>query len=508
MNRRAPGSLSERFWSIAKSTGPLGGDDTTNPEPAAVVRHVLRILDALSAGAVGDGVSTATVSFLQMLRQQEQAGDLSYASPEQARGESLDERSLVFSVGVLMFEELTGRHPFGALASGRRISRIQKGELGSGVQYFPQVPAQLRNVLMKAMGPFPEERFKSLDELRDQLERFAEGRPEDSAPARLPRRPLRGLAPTHADLAFATVEEATTKVRARPQMPRATPSQPLRAVSVLQPPRFSPAVPSSPPLPPVISSAPPPPPSPRRTSESRPVVAAELPMAPLPTAPVIEAEASYESESSAEPTQVVNTAPVHHETDRMARVDAPTPRAFAVLERAAYVACGAFAALLLAYFALRPRPATPPAVVMAAGRAPVAAPSQTGVGGNAPVVTPAPARNVEPPALPASDPSPVAFDAELGGRNAAKAARECFSPERAAHTIAYGIGIMWGSKASLSHRMFLGAEEPLSPEERRCVAKTAVGVSGGAAPGRATIVDYRIKLKPDGSNEVRAAIQK
>src|SRR3954451_10867919 len=194
--KRAPGSLAERFWSLVKSTGPAA-EDATSPDPRAVVRHVLRILDALASGEVGDGVSQSTVSFLQLLRQQEQAGDLSYASPEQARGESLDERSLVFSIGVLIFEELTGRHPFGAIASGRRFARIQKCELGSGVQFFPQVPAQLRNVLMKAMGPFPEERYRSLKELREHLERFVEGR-VDETPGKAVRRPLKGLTPSPA----------------------------------------------------------------------------------------------------------------------------------------------------------------------------------------------------------------------------------------------------------------------------------------------------------------------
>jgi hypothetical protein len=370
------------------------------------------------------------------------------------------------------------------------------------------VPAQLRNVLMKAMGPFPEERFKSIDELRDQLERFAEGRPEDSSPARLPRRPLRGLAPTHADLAFATVEEATTKVQPRPGRTQPTPGQPLRAVSVLQPPRFTPAVPATPPLPPVISSAPPPPPTPRpaRSSQARPVVV-EPP--PPPSAPVIEAEALDPSDSEA--TQVVTTVPehAHHETDRLARIEAATPRAFAVLERVAYVACGAFVALLLAYFALRSKGPAPGESTMAAtAGATAGAPRATAVGGNGPVVTPLPARNVEPPALPASQVEPLAFDADLGGRNAAKAARDCFSPERASHTISFGIGIMWSARETVSRRMFLGADEPLSPEERRCVAKASVGVSGGAAPGRSTIVDYRMRLRPDGTNEVKAAIQK
>src|SRR5436305_892160 len=126
---KRPGTLAERFWSIARSVGPAG-DDAESREPKAVVRHVLRILDALSSGQVGDGLSQSTLSFLQLLRLQEAAGDMSYASPEQARGETLDERSLVFSVGVLIFEELTGHHPFGAVPSPRRFARIQKCEMG------------------------------------------------------------------------------------------------------------------------------------------------------------------------------------------------------------------------------------------------------------------------------------------------------------------------------------------------------------------------------------------
>ena len=232
--KRPPGSLAERFWSIVKSTTP--SSDETSPEPRDVVRHVLRILDALASGEVGDALSQSTVSFLQLLRQQEQAGDLSYASPEQARGESLDERSLVFSVGVLLFEELTGRHPFGAMASGRRFARIQKCELGSGVQFFPQVPSQLRNVLMKAMGPFPEERYRSLKELREHLERFVEGRPDETPGKAAQRRPLKGLTPSPADLAFTPVEElAPTRVVRRPEAPAPAPIKvgPVGAVSVI-----------------------------------------------------------------------------------------------------------------------------------------------------------------------------------------------------------------------------------------------------------------------------------
>jgi hypothetical protein len=446
--KRAPGSLAERFWSIARSGG-AAGDDTTNPEPTAVVRHVLCILDALWAGEVGDGVSQATVSFLQMLRQQEQAGDLSYASPEQARGESLDERSLVFSVGVLLFEELTGRHPFGAMASGRRFARIQKCELGSGVQYFPQVPSQLRNMLMKAMGPFPEERYRSLAELRDVLERFVDGRP-DETPSRL-RRPLRGLPPTPADLAFAPVDEVmpTRILQRKPAPTAAAPAaaprsplaplmkgppmqQPMRAVSLLQQqqPSFGPPIPNVPAAAPVAGDG----------------------------------------------------------TDKLFPPH-PTARAYLVLERVAYVACGALLALVAAYFALKPRHVAAPVAQLAAPAG-------------------EPARNVEPPSLQVAAAPPQAFDADIGGQNVAKASRGCFLADRAAKTIAFGIGVMWGKDEALSRRMFLSPDEPLSVDERKCVAHAMVGLAAGAAPTHATIVEYRLRLRPDGTSDVRAMVQK
>jgi len=429
--KRPPGSLAERFWSIAQSTTP--STEETSPEPRDVVRHVLRILDALASGEVGDALSQSTVSFLQLLRQQEQAGDLSYASPEQARGESLDERSLVFSVGVLLFEELTGRHPFGAMASGRRFARIQKCELGSGVQFFPQVPSQLRNVLMKAMGPFPEERYRSLKELREHLERFVEGRPDETPGKAAPRRPLKGLTPSPADLAFTPPEDlAPTRVVRRPEAP--TPASqpvkvgPVRAVSVLHGPPIS-----------------------RGVSNS---------------------------------------------TDEVPSLKGgPSPRTFAILERAAWVACGALVALIAAYVALKPSSKAPSSTVPPAALQPVATPL-------------APARNVEPPPLGNDAVEPTVFDADLAGRNAAKAARDCFAPERAAHTISFGVGLLFAKDEALSRRVYLSPDEPLSPEERRCINHGLVGASAGAAPSHNTIVEYRFRLRPDGTSDVKAAIQK
>ena len=93
-----------------------------------------------------------------------------------------------------------------------------------------------------------------------------------------------------------------------------------------------------------------------------------------------------------------------------------------------------------------------------------------------PVSTPlAPARNVEPPAL-VNEPEPTTFDAELGGRNAAKVSRECFAPERTAHTISFGVGLLFAKDEALSRRTYLSPDEPLSPDERRCVSHAMVGL--------------------------------
>src|SRR5262245_295414 len=211
---KAPETLAERFWSLAR--GMEGVADS--PEPAAVVEHVLAVLDALEAGKVGRDLTASTVNFLTLLRQHEVKGDLLYASPEQARGEQVDERSLVFSVGVLLFEKLTGRHPFGEKTNPRRVARIQKGEMGSGVNFFPTVPAGLRTVLMKAMGPFPEERWENLAALRAVLEMYLEEATQPPRPAPPPA-PVRARGTIAPPLPKNSVfeDEGPTRLQERPR---------------------------------------------------------------------------------------------------------------------------------------------------------------------------------------------------------------------------------------------------------------------------------------------------
>ena len=251
---KAPETLAERFWSLARAAERE--DDST--DPVAVVEHALRVLDQLDSGQVGDNLTARTLSFLALLRQYEVKGDLLYASPEQARGEQMDERALVFSVGVLIFEKLTGRHPFGDVGNPDRLARIRRGEMASGVNYFPIVPPGLRQVLVKAMGPFPEERWSSLLEMRAQLERFIDqaknpqdysgpvrtsrplpALPREDEPTQVMNRQRQGAEPAVdlARMARASVRQGAARLETQPAIPNQFPPSVLIDETSLRPKR-------------------------------------------------------------------------------------------------------------------------------------------------------------------------------------------------------------------------------------------------------------------------------
>lgn len=157
-----PGGFAQLFWGASKRP-----DEET---AQTVIAHTVRCLDAFTRGEVTNDAGQA-ITLMGLLATLGIEENLVYGSPELARGELFDERALVFSIGVLVFERLTERHPFGT-SDNVRIARIRKGEMGSGVNYFPSVDPKLRAILMRAMGPFPEERYESVAQLREELIAF------------------------------------------------------------------------------------------------------------------------------------------------------------------------------------------------------------------------------------------------------------------------------------------------------------------------------------------------
>lgn len=92
-------------------------------------------------------------------------GSVHYTSPEQARGGYSDEKSDIYSLGVTMFEMLTGRVPFnGETTVAIAIKHIQE-ELPSPKEFVPEIPSSVESIVLKCCQKSPDRRYQTVQEL-------------------------------------------------------------------------------------------------------------------------------------------------------------------------------------------------------------------------------------------------------------------------------------------------------------------------------------------------------
>ena len=92
-------------------------------------------------------------------------GSVHYTSPEQARGGYSDEKSDIYSLGITIFEMLTGRVPFnGETTVAIAIKHIQE-ELPSPREFVTEIPLSVEGIVLKCCQKSPDRRYQNVQEL-------------------------------------------------------------------------------------------------------------------------------------------------------------------------------------------------------------------------------------------------------------------------------------------------------------------------------------------------------
>jgi serine/threonine-protein kinase len=109
-------------------------------------------------------------------------GTASYLSPEQAQSQPVDQRSDIYSLGVVLYEMVTGRPPFSGDSPVMVASKHVLEQPTPPSKLNPDVAPALEAVIMKALSKNPDNRYQDADEMRADLERVRLGQPVQATP--------------------------------------------------------------------------------------------------------------------------------------------------------------------------------------------------------------------------------------------------------------------------------------------------------------------------------------
>ncbi|MCW2765778.1 MAG: pknB [Nocardioides sp.] len=175
----------------------------------------VKVMDFGIARAMSDASSTMTQTAAVV-------GTAQYLSPEQARGETVDSRSDVYSAGCLLYELLTGRPPFvGDSPVAVAYQHVREPALPPS-DHDTELPPEIDTIVMKALAKRLEDRYQSAAAMRSDIERYLAGRPVEAVVAPLPPGPPPPLPPL-------TPMESTY---VRPPLPYAQDDDPRRSTGL------------------------------------------------------------------------------------------------------------------------------------------------------------------------------------------------------------------------------------------------------------------------------------
>jgi serine/threonine-protein kinase len=133
----------------------------------------VKVMDFGIARAMADNGMTMTQTAAVI-------GTAQYLSPEQAKGETVDARSDLYSTGCLMFELLTGRPPFVGDSPVAVAYQHVREEPQPPSTYDPEVSPAIDAVVLKSLAKTADQRYQSATEMRADIERVLDGRPTEA----------------------------------------------------------------------------------------------------------------------------------------------------------------------------------------------------------------------------------------------------------------------------------------------------------------------------------------
>ena len=113
--------------------------------------------------------SSSTTDAMPLTADGKVHGTLHYMSPEQIEGKKVDQRSDIFALGVVLYEMVTGRHPFEGRSRASILAAIVSGDPPPVRSLRPDSPPALERIISVALEKDPERRWQSAHDIAQQL---------------------------------------------------------------------------------------------------------------------------------------------------------------------------------------------------------------------------------------------------------------------------------------------------------------------------------------------------